>query len=103
MRTDSTNLSKVAQSSILSLVEKKYGKEYAEAHIYKAKSKNAQEAHEAIRPTHIENISAHLVYMASSVKIGREVMLRSLVATKTTISKRELIISGINFLRIFML
>ena len=58
MRTDSTNLSKVAQSSILSLVEKKYGKEYAEAHIYKAKSKNAQEAHEAIRPTHIENISA---------------------------------------------
>jgi DNA topoisomerase-1 len=58
MRTDSTNLSKVAQSSILSLVEKKYGKAYAEAHIYKAKSKNAQEAHEAIRPTHIENISA---------------------------------------------
>lgn len=58
MRTDSTNLSKVAQSSILSLIEKKYGKEYAEAHIYKAKSKNAQEAHEAIRPTHIENISA---------------------------------------------
>lgn len=57
MRTDSTNLSKVAQSSILSLIEKKYGKEYAEAHIYKAKSKNAQEAHEAIRPTHIENIS----------------------------------------------
>ncbi len=58
MRTDSTNLSKVAQSSILSLVEKKYGKEYAESHIYKTKSKNAQEAHEAIRPTHIENISA---------------------------------------------
>lgn len=58
MRTDSTNLSKTAQSSILSLVEKKYGKEYAEAHIYKTKSKNAQEAHEAIRPTHVENISA---------------------------------------------
>ena len=58
MRTDSTNLSKVAQSSILSLVEKKYGKEYAEAHIYKTKSKNAQEAHEAIRPTHVENFSA---------------------------------------------
>ncbi|MES2416230.1 MAG: type I DNA topoisomerase [Patescibacteria group bacterium] len=58
MRTDSTNLSKVAQDSILALVEKKYGKEYAEAHIYKAKSKNAQEAHEAIRPTHVENLSA---------------------------------------------
>jgi len=57
MRTDSTNLSIVAQNQILTLVEKKYGKEYAEKHFYKAKSKNAQEAHEAIRPTHIEQIS----------------------------------------------
>ena len=58
MRTDSTNLSIVAQSQILALVEKKYGKEYAEKHFYKAKSKNAQEAHEAIRPTHIEQMNA---------------------------------------------
>ena len=58
MRTDSTNLSAVAQSQILALVEKKYGKEYAEAHTYKTKSKNAQEAHEGIRPTHIEKLSA---------------------------------------------
>jgi DNA topoisomerase-1 len=58
MRTDSTNLSQVAQEQILSFVEKKYGKNYAEKRIYKAKSKNAQEAHEAIRPTHIENIHA---------------------------------------------
>jgi len=54
MRTDSTNLSIQAQNQILKLVEKKYGKEYAELHIYKTKSKNAQEAHEAIRPTHID-------------------------------------------------
>jgi len=58
MRTDSTNLSAVAQTQIISLIEKKYGKEYAQARIYKAKSKNAQEAHEAIRPTHIENLGA---------------------------------------------
>ena len=58
MRTDSTNLSKVAQDQILSLVNKKYGAEYAEAHVYKTKSKNAQEAHEAIRPTHIEQMHA---------------------------------------------
>jgi len=58
MRTDSTNLSAQAQSQILALVEKKYGKEYVQAHIYKTKSKNAQEAHEAIRPTHIENLSS---------------------------------------------
>jgi len=57
MRTDSTNLSPQAQNQIISLVEKKYGKEYAEKHFYKAKSKNAQEAHEAIRPTHIDQLS----------------------------------------------
>jgi len=57
MRTDSTNLSAVAQAQILELVEKKYGKEYTEAHTYKTKSKNAQEAHEAIRPTHIDKMS----------------------------------------------
>ncbi len=58
MRTDSTNLSAVAQNQILALVQKKYGKEYVEPHIYKTKSKNAQEAHEAIRPTHVEKLSA---------------------------------------------
>jgi DNA topoisomerase-1 len=58
MRTDSTNLSTVAQAQIVSLIEKKYGSKYAQARVYKAKSKNAQEAHEAIRPTHIENFNA---------------------------------------------
>ena len=58
MRTDSTNLSKAAQAQILSLIDKEYGAEYSEARIYKTKSKNAQEAHEAIRPTHIENMQS---------------------------------------------
>ncbi|MFZ3015889.1 MAG: type I DNA topoisomerase [Minisyncoccia bacterium] len=58
MRTDSTNLSAVAQTQIVSLIEKKYGAKYAEPRVYKTKSKNAQEAHEAIRPTHIENFEA---------------------------------------------
>jgi DNA topoisomerase-1 len=53
MRTDSTNLSKEAQGQILALIEKTFGKEYVEARIFKTKSKNAQEAHEAIRPTDI--------------------------------------------------
>ncbi len=60
MRTDSTNLGAPARASILAMVEKKYGKEYVESHTYAAKSKNAQEAHEAIRPTHIEKESAGL-------------------------------------------
>jgi DNA topoisomerase-1 len=54
MRTDSTNLGRPARAAILAMAEKKFGKEYAEPHTYATKSKNAQEAHEAIRPTHIE-------------------------------------------------
>lgn len=58
MRTDSTTLSKQAVASIASVIEKKYGKDYLEVRLYKTKSKNAQEAHEAIRPTHIEKVNA---------------------------------------------
>lgn len=58
MRTDSTNLSAVAQNQILNFISKEYGKEYSQANTYKTKSKNAQEAHEAIRPTHIETLHA---------------------------------------------
>lgn len=58
MRTDSTNLSLAAQGQILSLITKHYGAQYAERKFYKTKSKNAQEAHEAIRPTHVEQSRA---------------------------------------------
>ncbi len=58
MRTDSTNLGVPARAAILAAVEKKYGAQYAEAHTFATKSKNAQEAHEAIRPTHVEKASA---------------------------------------------
>ncbi len=51
MRTDSTNLSTTALDQIGILVNKKYGTEYAKRNVYATKSKNAQEAHEAIRPT----------------------------------------------------
>ena len=69
MRTDSTNLSSVAQGQILSFVKKEYGTEYAEARIYKTKSKNAQEAHEAIRPTHIEKLHAGTDEQSSLYKL----------------------------------
>lgn len=52
MRTDSQTLSQVAVESIATYIEKTYGKENIELVTYKTKSKNAQEAHEAIRPTH---------------------------------------------------
>lgn len=55
MRTDSTTLSEIAMQSIQDEIVKNYGKEYAEPHQYASKIANAQEAHEAIRPTYIEN------------------------------------------------
>jgi len=58
MRTDSTTLSSSAMSEIENFILKKYGKEYLQTRIYKTKSKNAQEAHEAIRPTHISTFVA---------------------------------------------
>lgn len=51
MRTDSTTLSSQAQGQIKSVVEKEFGKEMYFHRAYKTKSKSAQEAHEAIRPT----------------------------------------------------
>jgi len=55
MRTDSQSLSSQAIAMISEYVTKKYGKENLEVRSYKTKSKNAQEAHEAIRPTGFTN------------------------------------------------
>jgi DNA topoisomerase I len=52
MRTDSTNLAAQAVGEIAGVIEKTYGKETLCVRTYKTKSKNAQEAHEAVRPTH---------------------------------------------------
>ena len=51
MRTDSVNISKEALPQIYGEIEKLYGKEYLAPKTYASKSKTAQEAHEAIRPT----------------------------------------------------
>ncbi len=51
MRTDSLNLSQQALNQAKDVISKEFGKEYSETRTYKTKSKGAQEAHEAIRPT----------------------------------------------------
>ncbi len=51
MRTDSTTLSATAQKDMIALIAKEFGKDYVSPRQYKTKSKSAQEAHEAIRPT----------------------------------------------------
>lgn len=51
MRTDSTSMSDIAQKQIIAHIQKVYGKEYVSPRTYKTKSKSAQEAHEAVRPS----------------------------------------------------
>jgi len=58
MRTDSVNLAAEAIAEIRQLIAERYGKENVpdEPRVYKTKAKNAQEAHEAIRPTSVMRI-----------------------------------------------
>src|SRR5260221_2799544 len=58
MRTDSVNLAAEAITEIRQWIPERYGKDNLpdEPRVYKTKSKNAQEAHEAIRPTSVANI-----------------------------------------------
>ncbi|MCB2221337.1 MAG: type I DNA topoisomerase [Bacteroidetes bacterium] len=53
MRTDSVNLSKLALSMAKTEIEKNYGENYLKTRQFTTKSKSAQEAHEAIRPTYL--------------------------------------------------
>ncbi len=58
MRTDSVNMSDFAMKEAETAITNKYGKEYSKPTTYVTKSKWSQEAHECIRPTHMENPSA---------------------------------------------
>ena len=62
MRTDSVHLSNDALTDLRSEIKSEYGAEFlpAKANVFKTKSKNAQEAHEAIRPTSAAMHPAHL-------------------------------------------
>jgi DNA topoisomerase-1 len=55
MRTDSTNLSSLALNTAKKFIVDNFGPEYSHTRQYRTKAKGAQEAHEAIRPTYIEN------------------------------------------------
>ena len=55
MRTDSTNLSTLAINTAKKYIGENFGEEYSHVRQYRTKAKGAQEAHEAIRPTYIEN------------------------------------------------
>jgi DNA topoisomerase-1 len=58
MRTDSVNLSSQALGAMTGYITEKFGENYHQYRTFKSKSANAQEAHEAIRPTDVRRESA---------------------------------------------
>ena len=81
MRTDSVNLAASAQGQIIGLIEKIYGKQYVEPRTYKTKSKNAQEAHEAIRPT--DAVRENAGYNEDQKKLYRLIKERTIASQMT--------------------
>ncbi|MEK7567580.1 MAG: type I DNA topoisomerase [Patescibacteria group bacterium] len=81
MRTDSTTISNSAQAEIASVIEKGYGKEFLALKQFATKSKNAQEAHEAIRPTHSSRmIAGHTDEQKKLYRLIRERAISSQMA-----------------------
>jgi len=85
MRTDSINLSEEALDGCEKYVKEHFGVKYSNRKQYKTKTKNAQEAHEAIRPTHIENDN---IQTDEEAHIGeQEVRLYNLIWKRTVASQ----------------
>ncbi|MFZ5940584.1 MAG: type I DNA topoisomerase [Bacteroidota bacterium] len=57
MRTDSVNLSGLAIAAAADVIKSTYGENYHHARNFQTKTKGAQEAHEAIRPTYLNNVT----------------------------------------------
>ncbi|MFZ4648626.1 MAG: type I DNA topoisomerase [Patescibacteria group bacterium] len=87
MRTDSLNLSVKFLDDAREYLEKEYGKEYLpkEVRKYKNKSKNAQEAHEAVRPTEVSNTPDSLKdkFDSSELRLYRLIWQRALACQST--------------------
>ena len=101
MRTDSTNMSDIAQKQIIALIHGDFGKEYASPRTFKTKSKSAQEAHEAVRPTNFGKYSAgttqdqkalyELIWArAVASQMAEARMLRTKVLTNITDTKEDI-------------
>lgn len=78
MRTDSTNLSTLALSTAERAIKEKWGEKYHKRRTYHTKSKGAQEAHEAIRPTYMEQ--EEIKGDAVAIKLYRLIRMRTLAS-----------------------
>jgi len=78
MRTDSVNLSDDALKSAEAVISKNYGDQYSRRKKYQNKNKGAQEAHEAIRPTNLENQEVNME--SDQSKLYRLIWLRTIAS-----------------------
>lgn len=92
MRTDSTNLSPLAIDAAKKYITSKYGDRYSQVRQYKTKSKSAQEAHEAIRPTHVDKESAGAD--SQQIKLYKLIWRRAVASQMVTaaVEKTEVLI-----------
>ena len=102
MRTDSTNLSQLAINTIKQVIGTTYGEEYSKVRQYKTKSKGAQEAHEAIRPTYPAN--ATIEGSAQEKKLYSLIWKRCIASqmADAKIEKTNITIEGSNFAQHFI-
>jgi len=102
MRTDSVNLSETAINQAKEAITKNYGAKYLHIRQYKTKSKNAQEAHEAIRPSYIENST---ISADSADKRLYELIWKRTIASQMSdaeLEKTNVVISSSNALEKFV-
>lgn len=88
-RTDSTNLSTLIQTEIKEYITNKLGKNYVHIRSYVSKIKCAQEAHEAIRPTHIDKETLDNLGEDAIDKKIYEIIWKRSVASQMSASKSE--------------
>lgn len=105
MRTDSTNLSQDAIEGAKQQIENAYGSNYIQTRVYKTKSENAQEAHEAIRPTNFaeptidgdrnEKRLYELIWKRSiASQMGDAQLERTIATIAISTTKEELVATG---------
>jgi DNA topoisomerase-1 len=92
MRTDSVNLGETAMDSIRAEINKSYGGNYLQVRKYKNKNESAQEAHEAIRPTYMEN------HTVNDAELGRlyELIWKRTIASQMADAELEKTTAKIN-------
>jgi DNA topoisomerase-1 len=95
MRTDSVNLSNQALTQAKQVIEKDFGPEYYQSRVYKSRTANAQEAHEAIRPTNFaldkagaDTAQAKLYQLIRARAMGSQMSDAKLEKTEITINTK---------------